>query len=330
MRFFARLWWLFAATLLLLGLGPGPGALAMGITGAYERVFLYYVYRTAVLTWGKDQDKFFPNDIEINGKTSTCKKGTHPMGGCNFVEFVEQLNQQLDAEGKPSFPRDVIDADLDLNNPDPHKGADMIRRGGPHTLMVNVRRLVPMTKWGESPWAWQDGVEYAMKVFKEGKFSFLAVLRPFKVLMPSPAHATKLSQGNIGQLDVIKKAMTTAIAEVEMLRQSDTAEYLAQAIQNKWTNAVTQVDEKPYTRDMKDPNMKVYSFNQAATFKKSPKKTFSMAQIKEFVKAYGLDDGSNLPDGPKKTAAIAAYNHRLVLDAWENGRSELKKLCVKK
>jgi hypothetical protein len=135
MHFQARSWWLTAALFLLLGFGPNFGAQATGMAGAYERVLFYNIYQAAVLTWGKDQDKFFPNGITIKGKTSTCVGGTHRNGGCNFIEFVQQLDQM-------PVKDDVITDDLDLDNPDPHKAAYAIRSDGRHTGTFQLGRLV--------------------------------------------------------------------------------------------------------------------------------------------------------------------------------------------
>ena len=135
-----------------------PTAEARGLAGAYERVVFYYLYRMAVITWGKSQRHFFWDQTLPNGQVISCAdRGTHSKGGCNIREFINFLNN---AELDENFW-----ADVDLENPDPHRVAGLLWEKGDQTGLLSTAKLFP----GQSV-RFENAITKMKNLMKESKY----------------------------------------------------------------------------------------------------------------------------------------------------------------
>lgn len=129
-------WWFAVLAGLLLVLSSVPAVESRGLAGGFERVIFYYIYRMAVLTWGKNQNRFFPDQTLPNGQVINCAtRGSHKSGGCNIREFINFLNNaNLD---------EAFWDGVDLDNPDPIRAAGKLWEQGSQTGLLSAAKLFP-------------------------------------------------------------------------------------------------------------------------------------------------------------------------------------------
>ena len=119
------------------------------------------MYRAAVLSWGKGQTRILPDGN--NGVN--CAAGTHKSGGCNFREFVMNLNSQ-----NAVTPWDLPD-DIDLDYPEPHSAANELNRLGHQTNMLSTRKLTPNAPTHGAPTpSYEATWEYLTDMIRESKY----------------------------------------------------------------------------------------------------------------------------------------------------------------
>ncbi|KAH6687770.1 hypothetical protein F5X68DRAFT_261127 [Plectosphaerella plurivora] len=275
----------------------------LGLAGGFERVLFYYIYRAAVITWGKNQARILPKDLTAG---IDCTVGTHKQGGCNFPEFIRNLN------GLPLNADHIAQSGINIENPDPIKAANLLTKNREHTRFINLRRIMPAcgSDYGKC-------IQLNKRLYKE-------------------IHTEKKKLGLEKQLkgtdDMIKKCIKeiTSIRLWEQVgkglvgarRNGNTAEM--GDFQKRWQVEPVLRKDEFYEHD-EEPNankkIRVVEIDMEKTLAKDPsafgpKLAARAKNIANYISGYG-----------SSTDSTAAQEHRVVYRQWEIFKADMTRLC---
>lgn len=250
MRLFSTQRWLGLLASLSVILSSLPLANANRLAAAYERVLFYYIYREAVFTWGKQQNKYFRDDSAL--QIDCINHGTHQFGGCNFREFLNFLHPHNSVIGE-------LNGVSNLNTPDPHLVAGKITKSAGLTGVFDTRRILPAA------------TRYRLLVGASDNMLSLSesYLPPYPQLPHQicidyyinawpPVYNTMVDRGQLSLLRPTRDKINTALHEVLVLRASDIADNMKTALPNAIPGLQPVLIETPYAHPGEDdPQRKV-------------------------------------------------------------------------
>ncbi|KAF4959601.1 hypothetical protein FSARC_10687 [Fusarium sarcochroum] len=248
--------WLSPFTALLFILSSIPKAATTGLAGGHERIVFYYTYRMAVQAYGKDQNNILPDRTVGNQLIDCAKAGSHPDGGCNFLEFVNRLNNQ-------NLNPDAFEG-VDLKEPDPIKGAN---------ALWSIR----------DPTANPTGRISVNRLFARGTIPYEDVVAATNNLVKK-IHKELKEDGRVKQIERYETKIKDSMKEIVTLRQSDMNSNQAgnkgivEDIKTMYSGAKPVFDQTKYEHDSRDPDRQVFDLNFQKTIDNSPKGTFPSIQ----------------------------------------------------